>query len=104
MDQSSPYALGQFLHERFDAPADARLPHGLFAPPGGLRGLSLNWNTPKDLTYAALTPPAWSLAVQHAAVADIATLTATDTLGLAKGIAIVITFHRHQPAWMSSGA
>ena len=30
-------------------------------------------------------------------LADIATLTATDTLGLAKGIALVITLPRHQP-------
>ena len=52
---------------------------------------------PKDAAYAALTPPAWSLAVQRTAVADIATLTATDTLGLAKGIALVITLSRHQP-------
>jgi hypothetical protein len=54
-------------------------------------------NLPEDAKYAALTPPAWTIALHRNAAADIATLTATETLGLAKGIAIVITLPRHQP-------
>ena len=93
VDQASPYALGQFLHERFDHQQMLAF-HNAYGRPG------YSWpkgNLPKDTAYAALTPPAWRLAVQRTAIADIATLTATDTLGLAKGIALVFTFHRHQP-------
>jgi len=97
VDQSSPYVLGQFLHERFDA----KRMHDwimLYArPPGGCAAAFIKSTTPKDLTYAALTPPSWTIAIQSSDVADVATLTATDTLGLAKGIAIVVTLSRHQP-------
>ena len=93
VDKDSPYALGQFLHERFDNPRmlafhNAYGRYGYSWPKGDL---------PKDTVYAALTPAAWSLAVAHTAVADVATLKADDTLGLAKGITLVMTFPRHQP-------
>ena len=97
VDQASPYVLGQFLHERFDA---QRMHDWLMLysrPPGGCAGAFIKSTTPKDLTYAALTPSTWTIAVQRSDVADVATLTATDTLGLAKGIAIVVTLSRHQP-------
>jgi hypothetical protein len=97
VDQTSSYALGQFLHERFDA---RRMHDFLMAysrPPGAAAGAFEKSDTPKDLVYAALTPPAWSISLQHSDVADVATLTASDTLGLAKGISIVMTFHYHQP-------
>ncbi len=93
VDKSSPYALGQFLHERFDKEQMLAF-HNAYGrawypwPKGDL---------PKDAAYAALTPPAWTLALQRSAVADIATMTATETLGLAKGIAIVFTLPRQQP-------
>jgi len=44
-----------------------------------------------------LTLPSWSLSVQSTPLADVATLTANDTLGLAKGISIVITLPHDQP-------
>ena len=93
VDRKSPYALGQFLHERFDnqrmlAFHNAYGRAGYTWPKGSL---------PKDAAYAALTPPAWNLAVRRTAVADIATLTAADTLGLAGDITLVFTLHRRQP-------
>ena len=94
VDQSSPYALGQFLHERFDQQ------HMLAFHNAYGRGDGYLWwkgDLPKDAAYAALTPPAWSLAIQRTALADVATLTAIDTLGLAKGIALAITFPHRQP-------
>jgi hypothetical protein len=97
VEQSSPYALGQFLHERFDV---RRMHDFLMAytrPPGAAEAAFVKSETPKDLVYAALTPPAWSIAIQHSDVADLVTLTATDTLGLAKGLATAITFPRQQP-------
>lgn len=93
VDQTSPYALGQFLHERFNQQQMLAF-HNAYGRPG------YSWpkgDFPKDAAYAALTPPAWRLAVEHSALADIATLTATETLGLAKGIALIMTFPRHQP-------
>jgi alpha-mannosidase len=93
VDRKSRYALGQFLHERFNnqrmAEFSAAYNRGGF---NFMRG-----SLPGDATYAALTPPAWNLAVERTDQADIATLTAADTLGLAKGITLVITLPREQP-------
>ncbi|MCX6923882.1 MAG: hypothetical protein NT154_11850 [Verrucomicrobia bacterium] len=93
VDKSSPYALGQFLHERF-AKEQMLAFHNAYGRPG------YSWpkgDLPKDAAYAALTPPAWSIVVQRSSVAIVATLTATDTRGLAKGIALVMTFPHNQP-------
>jgi len=93
VDKSSPYALGQFLHERFDNQRMLAF-HKAYGRPG------YSWprgDLPNDAAYAALTPSAWTLAVEHTTVADIATLTANDTMGLAKGITLVFTFPYHQP-------
>ena len=93
VDQSSPYALGQFLHERFDQQQMLAFHHAYGRP-----GYSwIKGNLPKDLAYAALTPPAWSIGIQRTSAADIATLTARDTIGLAQGITLVFTFDRQQP-------
>jgi alpha-mannosidase len=93
VDKSSPYVLGQFLHERFDQQHMLAF-HDAYGRPG------YTWwkgDLPKDTAYAALTPPAWNLTVQRTLATDIATLTATDTLGLAKGISLVMTFPHNQP-------
>ncbi len=92
VDQTSPYALGQFMHERFDAEQMLAY-HNAYGRPG------YNWmkgNLPKDTVRSTVTPPAWKISVRHTAAADIATLTATTTLGLAKGYDIVITLPRRQ--------
>ncbi len=93
VDRSSPYALGQFLHERFTNQQMADFTRayargGYNFARGGLPG---------DVKYAALTLPAWNLAIDKAAHADVATLTATETRGLAKGMALVVTLPREQP-------
>lgn len=93
VDQGSPYAVGQFLHERFDnrqmlAFHNAYGRPGYSWPKGGL---------PPDEAAVALTPPGWNLAVRRGSVADIATLTATDTMGLAESVALVFTLYRDQP-------
>ena len=92
VDRSSPYALGQFLHERFSnqqmADFNRAYSRGMDFARGGL---------PADATHVALTPPSWNLAVEQTGNADIATLTATDTLGLAKGIALVVTLPHAEP-------
>ena len=93
MDGAGPYALGQFLHERFD---QARMLafHNAYGRPG------YSWpkgDLPNGTTYDALTPREWKISIRRSGAADIATLSAADTLGLAKGIDIVFTFPRHQP-------
>jgi hypothetical protein len=52
---------------------------------------------PTNLTYAALTPSNWKITVKRTATADVATLTAGNTLGLAEGYNIVFIFDRHRP-------
>lgn len=95
VDRSSQYALGQFLHERFEF---KQIHSYLAAYERGAYGdCFANDGMPKDAKYAALTPPAWHVAVEHGAEADVATLTAVDTIGLAKGICITATFSRRQP-------
>ncbi len=94
IDQSSPYALGQFLHERFDNQhmseyTQAYARNGYNFARGEL---------PQTQTYSKVTPPSWSIDIQSTKLADTATLTATDTLGLAKGMAIVITLYHNQPS------
>ncbi len=93
VDQAGPYALGQFLHERFD---NARMlafhtayGRGKYSWPKG--------NLPEDAKAITLTPPAWRLTVKHTVTADIATLTATDPLGLADSITLVFTLYHQQP-------
>jgi len=66
------------------------------------KGLNFNYfwwkgNLPKETHYAKLTPKTWSISIEHSLVADIATLTATNTLGLAKGVEIIYTLYHHQP-------
>lgn len=100
VDKTSPYALGQFLHERFDYQhmLDFYMAYNRPPVPGqGGWSVFVKQDLPTNLTYAALTPPGWNLALRRTAVADIATLTANDTLGLAKGMALVFTFDRHEP-------
>ncbi|HEX7261032.1 MAG TPA: hypothetical protein VF258_04400 [Luteolibacter sp.] len=96
VDQTSPYALGQFLHERFDAQRMKEWHLAYSRPRGGQPLAFIKSTTPQDLTYAALTPKGWTLEVKSNGVADVATLTAGDTLGLAKGIAMVFTLPRQQ--------
>jgi hypothetical protein len=93
VDQTSEYALGQFLHERYD-----RQQMMAFHNAYGRGNYSwLKGGLPTNLVYAALTPPAWTAALTKGAAADVVTLTATDTLGLAKSFALVYTFPRKQP-------
>jgi hypothetical protein len=93
VDQTSPYALGQYLHERFDEQQMLAF-HKAYGRPG------YSWpkgNLPKDAKHAVLTPPAWTIALQRSGVVDVATLTATDPLGLARSVTLVFTLFRHQP-------
>lgn len=97
VDQSSKYAMGQFLHERFSANevdnwfnAYSRVKDGWGLNDLGKPGMPDATKVP----YLAFTPNAWNIQVMHSAVADVATLTALTTNGYAKGYTIQFTFPR----------
>ena len=94
VDKSSPYALGQFLHERFDAQQMLAF-HQAYGRPG------YSWfkgDLPENTTYAALTPGDWRITTERCGAADMVKLIAGDVLGLAKGMSITFTFPRNQPS------
>ncbi len=99
-DKSSPYALGQFLHERFSQnevnrwlTSYPRFRGGWADDDFGKSGMP----GPDKSPYAAITPDNWSISVQHGSVADIATLTAGDAKDLAKAYTLTFTFPHHAP-------
>ena len=105
VDHSSPYVLGQFLHERFsrnevDAFTQA------YVRPIEFNGKPSWINTndfgkpgmpgPDRSPYAAITPGEWTLVIKRGNAADTAILTAGHTKGLAKGYTLTFTFPRHE--------
>jgi hypothetical protein len=106
VDQTSPYALGQFLHERFSKnevdrffKAYSRMPDGWALADLGKPGMpepGAKDGAGNDVgSYRAVSPNAWTLSVQRNAAVDIATLTAGDTKGLAKACSLTFSFSRH---------
>lgn len=125
VDKSSPYALGQFLHERFSKKevdrffkAYSRMPGGWALEDLGKPGMPESAAEPAlanvrttapgrpnpdamgkpgipNSDYAALFPAGWGLLAQRNSSADVVTLTAADTKGLAKGYQLKFTFSRH---------
>jgi hypothetical protein len=96
VDKTSPYALGQFLHERFSEAQTWDYYHRFCVMNNAAWG-TVKPNMPKDAAYAAVTPRGWTLSATRSAAGDTVTLTATDTAALAKGVAIVFTFPASQP-------
>lgn len=98
VDPSSQYVLGQFLHERFSENevdkwfnAYSRVKEGWGLNDLGKPGMPNATQSP----YLAFTPEAWKINVLHSDVADIATLTTTNTDGFAKGYTLTFTFPRN---------
>ena len=125
VDKSSPYLLGQFLHERFSEKevnsffqAYSRMPGGwalydlgkpgmsavepgqeyVHAPAPGQpnAGAMAKPGLPHG-SYLAVSPSAWKLSVQRGAHTDVVVLTAGDAKNLAKAYALKFTFSRHDP-------
>jgi hypothetical protein len=102
VDKAGPFALGQFLHERFSEKeviaffnAYSREAGGWalddFAKPG--------MPNAEKSPYAAITPSKWEMAIRRSPAEDVVTLTAGDAKGLAKNISLAFTFPRESP-WM----
>jgi hypothetical protein len=98
VDQSSPYVIGQFLHERFSS-NEIDLwkntygisniwgihDYGKFGMPGA-----------DKVPYLAFTPDHWKISVSHTPVADVAVLSTDDNQGFAKNYTLVFTFPRNE--------
>lgn len=98
VDQSSKYVIGQFLHERFSTNevdkwfnAYSRIKDGWGLNDLGKPGMINAEKAP----YISFTPNDWKIKVAHSAVADMATLTAVETNGFARGYTLTFTFPRN---------
>ncbi|ARS38396.1 hypothetical protein CA265_01300 [Sphingobacteriaceae bacterium GW460-11-11-14-LB5] len=98
VDQSSKYVVGQFLHERFSTNevdqwfnAYSRIKDGWGLNDLGKPGMLNAQKAP----YVAFTPDDWKIIVSHADLADIATLTVSDTKGFAGKYTLTFTFPRN---------
>jgi hypothetical protein len=99
VDQSSEYAMGQFLHERFSSNevdkwfnSYSRIKDGWGLNDLGKPGMP----TADKVPYLAFTPDKWKLSVSHTNVADVAVLSTIETQGFAKSYTIVFTFPRNE--------
>lgn len=100
VDKNSPYALGQFLHERFSEKevnafflAYSRYPDGWALEDFGKPGMPNAEQSP----YAQISPSTWKMTVERSQSDDVVTLTAADSKGLAKNISLAFTFPRESP-------
>jgi hypothetical protein len=99
-DPASPYALGQFLHERF---SENEVNAFAKAYVRGGEGWAVNDLAKPEMPdaekspYAAITPSAWSMAVRRAPAEDTVTLTAGDPKGLAKQCSLKFVFPKEAP-------
>lgn len=97
VDASSPYVIGQFMHERFSThEVDkwfneySRIKEGWGLNDLGKPGMLDAEKAP----YVNFTPNTWKIKVAHSAAADIATLTTTATNGYAAAYTLTFTFPR----------
>lgn len=98
VDQSSPYAIGQFLHEKFSQKEVDRFFKVYSRMQGGWALGDFGKPGMPATTYQALTPSKWTATFSTSADADKVTLTAGDTKGLAKAYAMTFTFSRYEPS------
>jgi alpha-mannosidase len=96
-DTASPYAFGQFLHEKFSS-AQTHDYYHRYGLMNNTYNATAKPNMPADAKYAALTPTGWTATVRGDATGKTITLTAADTLGLAKSVSIAFTFTDAEPA------
>ena len=102
VDPDSPYALGQFLHERFSTNEVfprffnqySRMQGGWAFNDIGKPGMA----DAKQKPYLATTPDQWKSTVTHTDAATLVTLTAGDSKGLAKGYTMTFCFPQHEPS------
>ena len=92
------HALGQFLHERFSLNEVKRFVYSYNRGPQRRLDFDFGKGGMPDtnkITYAAMTPKNWTAKRVRTALGEEVTLTAGDTLGLAKGFEIRFSFPEH---------
>ena len=94
------HVLGQFLHERFSMNEVKRFVftynrkhHRRIDSDFGKGGMP----GPDKIPYAAMSPKKWTAALARNALGEVVTLTAGDTLGLAKGYELRFSFPDFSP-------
>ncbi len=99
IDKSSPFVLGQFMHERFSSnevkrftSVYSRIQSGWGLDDFGKTGIPDATKVP----YLTFTPGDWHISVAHSDVADIATLTTSKTEGFAEAYTLVFTFPKNE--------
>jgi hypothetical protein len=95
VDRSSPFALGQYLHERFSRREVDAFFKAYSRMSGGWALADLGKPGMPDTPYLATSPGQWKLSARHSPFTDVATLTAGDTRDLAKACALKFTFSRY---------
>jgi hypothetical protein len=102
VDKSSPYALGQFMHERFSANEVNRFWDKYSRVRGGwgLNDLGKpGMPSAEQVPYQTSTPGGWKLLIKRDAARTYAILIASDTKGLANDCRLVFTFPNNE-AWV----
>ena len=91
VDRTSPYALGQFLHERFSAAQTWDYYHRFCMMANAAWG-TVKPYMPTDIPYSVVSPSQWHLSSIKSATGTLVTLAAGDTAGLAKAITLEFSF------------
>jgi alpha-mannosidase len=95
VDKSSPYALGQFLHEHFSRKEVAAFFKSNRRMSGGGEVADFAEPGMPDTPYAAVSPAGWKLSAWHSPFTDVAVLRAGDLKGLAQACTLKFTFSRY---------
>ncbi len=99
VDQTSPYVIGQFLHERFSTKEVfdrffykySRIHDGWGLNDIGKPGMPDD----KTVPYMAVTPADWKITSTQNSVEESILLTASDCKGLSRGYTIRFSFPKH---------
>src|SRR6218665_1878140 len=101
VDQSQPYVVGQFLHERFStAEVFDRFfkKYSRILDSWGLADIGKpGMPNASSVPYLATTPKDWTSTFKTSATENCITLTTDKTVGLAKSYAIEFIFPHHEP-------
>ena len=96
VDQSSPYVLGQYLHETFSY-AQTLDYYNRYCTMNNSFNATAKPNMPPGAQYSAVTPANWTATISKSPFQTIVTLTAGETRGLAKGVSMTFTFPNDSP-------
>jgi len=99
VDSTSPYGLGQYLYERFDANDNQRYIKTYCKYIPGWVGHFSRFDMPsaKEIPYSATSPKEFSLHVQRSDVSTTAIMTAASSPEMPHAVALAVTLYRDLP-------